>query len=59
MKKSDSPDDASASRMIDAKIEGLGDWRADTLRRILQISVEAGGGPIPLQVAAKPDAAND
>ena len=34
MKKSDSPDDASASRMIDAKIEGLGDWRADTLRRI-------------------------
>jgi len=29
------------------------------LRRILQISVEAGGGPIPLQVAAKPDAAND
>jgi len=34
MKTSDSPDDASASRMIDAKIEGLGDWRADTLRRI-------------------------
>ena len=34
MKKSDSPDDTSASRMIDAKIEGLGDWRADTLRRI-------------------------
>jgi hypothetical protein len=29
------------------------------LRRILQISVEAGGGPIPLQVAAKLDAAND
>ena len=34
MKTSDSPDDASASRMIDARIEGLGDWRADTLRRI-------------------------
>ena len=34
MKKSDSPDDTSASRMIDAKIGGLGDWRADTLRRI-------------------------
>lgn len=29
------------------------------MRRILQISVEAGGGPVPPQVAAKLDAAND
>jgi hypothetical protein len=34
VKKSDAPEDASASAKIDAKIEGLGDWRADTLRRI-------------------------
>jgi hypothetical protein len=32
--KSDAPDDAPASRKIDAKIEALGDWRADALRRI-------------------------
>ena len=34
MKNSASPDDTAASQKIDAKIEGLGDWRADTLRRI-------------------------
>jgi hypothetical protein len=34
VKKGDTPDGASASRKIDAKIEGLADWRADALRRV-------------------------
>jgi hypothetical protein len=47
----------SAQRTRDAcaAIEG----GVAAMRRILQISVDAGGGPIPPQVAAKLDAAND
>ena len=41
MKKSDSSDDAPASRKIDAKIEALGDWRADALRRIRTLITSA------------------
>jgi hypothetical protein len=47
----------SAQRTRDAcaAIEG----GVAAMRRILQISVDAGGGPIPPQVAAKLDAASD
>ena len=37
MKTSGASDDVPASRLIDAKIDGLGDWRADTLRRVRAI----------------------
>jgi len=44
MKKGDATDDAPASRMIDARIEALGDWRADTLRRIRALMTAADPG---------------
>ncbi len=34
MKKAGSQDDGSASRLIDAKIEALGDWRGEMLGRL-------------------------
>lgn len=42
MKKISSPEDApSASRLIDARIEGLPDWRGETLSRIRSLIKEA------------------
>jgi len=46
MKKGDATDDAPASRMIDARIEALGDWRADTLRRIRALVTSADPGVV-------------
>jgi len=44
--KTGTPDEASATRLIDAKIDGLGDWRADTLRRVRAIIRSADPGVV-------------
>jgi hypothetical protein len=40
-KKSSSPTAGSASRLIDAKIEGLGDWRGEMLARLRALIQQA------------------
>lgn len=44
MKKSDSGKTESASRMIDARIEELGDWRGETLARMRTLIKQADPG---------------
>jgi hypothetical protein len=39
--KSKSPAQLSASELIDARIEGLGDWRGETLRRLRTLVKQA------------------
>jgi len=41
MKKGESPKSQSASELIDARIEELGDWRGETLRRLRSLIKEA------------------
>ena len=41
MTKSGSPEDQSASELIDEKIAGLGDWRGETLSRMRKLIQEA------------------
>jgi hypothetical protein len=41
MKKSGSPQGKSASELIDARIEELGDWRGETLSRLQAFVKEA------------------
>ena len=41
MKKSGTPEGASATEKIDATIDALGDWRADTLRRVRALVTSA------------------
>ena len=47
VKKNDTPRSAeSASRLIDARIKGLGDWRGETLSRIRSLIKEADPGVV-------------
>jgi len=47
VKKNDTPRSAeSASRLMDARIKGLGDWRGETLSRIRSLIKEADPGVV-------------
>jgi hypothetical protein len=41
MKRSGAPNDKPASELIDARIQELGDWRGETLRRLRAVIKEA------------------